>query len=95
MAISHVQFKSFTEDDYYRLGENVRAELIDGKFYYMASPSRLHQEILSALHAAIHSTFIPKRVLARCTLLRSQSSSLMTPGPLWSRISVSSAIRTS
>lgn len=55
MAISHVQFKSFTEDDYYRLGENVRAELIDGKFYYMASPSRLHQEILSALHAAIHS----------------------------------------
>lgn len=26
--------------------EDVRAELIDGQFYYMASPSRIHQEIL-------------------------------------------------
>lgn len=55
MAISHVQFKSFTEDDYYRLGEDTRAELIDGKFYYMAAPSRLHQEILSELHVTIHN----------------------------------------
>lgn len=44
-----------TEEDYYNLPENVRAELIDGQFYYTAAPSRMHQEILSALHAAIYN----------------------------------------
>ncbi len=39
----------YTEDDYYRLPENVRAELIDGQFYNMAAPSRIHQEILMFL----------------------------------------------
>lgn len=37
---------SYTEDDYYRLPENIRAELIDGQFYYMAAPSRIHQEVV-------------------------------------------------
>ena len=46
---------SYTEEDYYSLPENVRAELIDGQFYYMAAPGRMHQEILSALHAAIYN----------------------------------------
>ena len=41
------------EEDYYALPNDVRAELIDGKFYDMASPSRRHQEILSELHIAI------------------------------------------
>lgn len=45
----------YTEDDYYNLPETVRAELIDGQFYNMAAPSRMHQTILSELHAAIHS----------------------------------------
>ena len=27
----------YTEDDYYNLPENVRAELIDGQLYYMAA----------------------------------------------------------
>lgn len=49
------QTKTYTEDDYYSLGEKVRAELIDGQFYYMAAPSRLHQEILSGLHAAVYN----------------------------------------
>lgn len=49
------QPKPYTEEDYYSLPENVRAELIDGQFYYMAAPSRMHQEILSALHAAIYN----------------------------------------
>ena len=35
----------FTEDDYYHLPENIRAELIDGQFYNMSAPSRIHQEI--------------------------------------------------
>lgn len=43
------QLKLYTEDDYYSLPENVRAELIDGNFYYMAAPSRIHQEILMFL----------------------------------------------
>lgn len=43
----------FTEEDYYRLPENVRAELIDGQFYDMSSPSRIHQRILGHLYVTI------------------------------------------
>lgn len=43
----------YTEDDYYNLPPNIRAELIDGQFYYMAAPSRIHQRILSELHLTI------------------------------------------
>ena len=43
----------YTEEDYYNLPEDVRAELIDGQIYYMAAPSRVHQEILSYLHLEI------------------------------------------
>ncbi len=49
------QEKFYTEEDYYNLSEDIRAELIDGQFYYMAAPSRTHQEILSELHFAILS----------------------------------------
>jgi Uma2 family endonuclease len=49
------QTKRYTEDDYYNLPENVRAELIEGSMIYnQAAPSRIHQEILSELHALIH-----------------------------------------
>lgn len=53
--MAFAQPTSYTEEDYYNLPENVRAELIGGQFYYMAAPSRMHQEILSALHAAIYN----------------------------------------
>lgn len=43
----------YTENDYYNLPANIRAELIDGQFYYMAAPSRIHQRILSELHLTI------------------------------------------
>jgi len=36
----------FTEEDYYNLPDDMHAELIDGKFYDMASPNRTHQEIV-------------------------------------------------
>ncbi len=49
------QPKTFTEDDYYNLPEDVRAELIDGQIYYMAAPSRIHQEILMELAGTIHN----------------------------------------
>ena len=47
------QLKTYTEEDYYSLPEDVRAELIDGQLYYMSAPSRIHQEILSFLHVRI------------------------------------------
>ena len=43
----------YTEDDYYNLPENVRAELIDGQFYDMAAPSRIHQKILNTVNNTI------------------------------------------
>lgn len=43
----------YTEEDYENLPDDVRAELIDGRFFDMASPSRIHQEILGELLLAI------------------------------------------
>lgn len=45
----------YTEEDYYAIPVDVRAELIDGRIYYQAAPSRVHQEILSGLHATIYN----------------------------------------
>jgi len=59
-ALAHA--KIYTEEDYYNLPENVRAELIDGQIYYMAAPSRIHQEILGFMfntifnHVTSHKT---------------------------------------
>jgi Uma2 family endonuclease len=39
----------FTAADYWALPEGARAELIDGELWDLASPSRLHQEIVSEL----------------------------------------------
>ncbi len=38
------QAKIYTEDDYYNIPEDVRAELIDGQIYYQAAPNRIHQK---------------------------------------------------
>lgn len=43
----------YTEADYYSLPEDVRAELIDGQFYYQAAPSLIHQEILMSVSKTI------------------------------------------
>lgn len=54
MALAQMQL--YTETDYYNLPEDVRAELIDGYLIYnQAAPSRIHQTILSELHAVIHN----------------------------------------
>ncbi len=45
--------KNYTIDDIYALPDGERAELIDGKIYYMAPPSRIHQKISWKLHQAI------------------------------------------
>lgn len=43
----------YTTDDIYALPDGTRAELIDGQIYYMAPPSRRHQEIAGALYRRI------------------------------------------
>lgn len=43
----------YTIDDIYALPDGERAELIDGKIYYMAPPSRTHQKISWKLHQTI------------------------------------------
>ena len=43
----------YTIYDIYALPDGERAELIDGKIYYMAPPSRTHQQILFSLSRKI------------------------------------------
>ena len=43
------QRRQYTVEDIYALPDGQRAELIDGRWYDMASPSRIHQEIVSEL----------------------------------------------
>ena len=50
------QAKIYTEEDYYNLPENVRAELIEGNLIYsQAAPSRIHQTILGELYTVINN----------------------------------------
>lgn len=60
------QSKLYTEKDYYGLPENIRAELINGSFYYMAAPGRLHQEVLNFLNTEIN-LYIQKKAPAKST----------------------------
>ena len=43
----------YTSEDYWNLPEGTRAELIDGKFYNMAPPSRIHQQLVMELAGTI------------------------------------------
>ena len=54
MALTQV--KLYSEDDYYNLPEDVRAELIEGNLIYnQAAPSMIHQTILSESHTVINN----------------------------------------
>lgn len=54
--MSLAQTEPDTEQDYYNLPENIRAELIDGRLIYnQAAPSRIHQTILGELHTVINN----------------------------------------
>lgn len=50
MPLSRDDF--YTIKDIYELPEGQRAELIDGRIYNMAPPSRIHQELVSELTVA-------------------------------------------
>ena len=45
--------QTYTIEDIYKLPDGVRAELIDGEIYYMAPPSRVHQDISGKLYQTI------------------------------------------
>ena len=88
-----VQPKRYTEEDYYKLPEEIRAELIDGQFYYMAAPSRMHQKILMELSGTIRdyirlgksscevypAPFAVKLFQEKSTILRNISCLLLDP----------------
>lgn len=60
-ALAEQSRNDYTEDDYYSLPKDVRAELVDGQFYDMASPSRRHQEILNAINNEIYNYLKSKK----------------------------------
>ena len=41
------QTNDYTIEDIYNLPDGQRAELIDGELYMMATPGRIHQELVS------------------------------------------------
>lgn len=47
--------KIYTIDDIFALPDGQRAELIDGRWYDMAPPNRLHQKLSSELHTKINN----------------------------------------
>ena len=49
LTMALVQERIFTIDDIYALPDGQRAELIDGRIYYMAPPNRKHQDIVRML----------------------------------------------
>ena len=54
------QERLYTTNDIYTLPEGTRAELIDGRIYYMAPPSRKHQEIAGELFSIIRNYIVNK-----------------------------------
>ena len=47
------QERVYTINDIYDLPEGMRAELINGKIYYMAPPTRIHQKLVSIFNQII------------------------------------------
>ena len=52
----------YTEEDYYSLPETIRSELIDGRFYDMSAPGRIHQEILMELDGTISKVTVTEKI---------------------------------
>ena len=76
--------RRMTEADYYALPDDVKAELIDGEIYYMASPGVTHQEILWRLASIIGGYIDAKegecRVIPDCdTKLSTAEDTIVRP----------------
>ena len=52
-AVEYGAGRKYTMEDIRALPEGVRAELIDGKMVFMASPNRTHQRINGGMHLAV------------------------------------------
>lgn len=61
MSEALIRTNSYTEEDYYSLPEHIHAELVYGQFYFMAPPSRFHQEILMELSGTIRNDIKSKK----------------------------------
>lgn len=55
------QKRIYSAEDYWNLPEDVRAELINGQFYDMAPPSRIHQKIIIELCTIINNHIKSKK----------------------------------
>lgn len=53
--------KYYTAEDYYAMPEDIRVELVNGEIIFMASPTRLHQELSGELFFAIKSYLKSKK----------------------------------
>ena len=51
--LDNYEEKTYTIEDIYALPDGVRAELIDGQIYYMATPSLTHQRLIMSLSKKI------------------------------------------
>jgi Uma2 family endonuclease len=49
-ALAYDVSRKYTIDDYYNLPGDIRAELIDGSFYFMEAPNANHQTLLGELY---------------------------------------------
>ncbi len=45
--------RQYTIEDIYALPDGIRAELINGKLYYMATPTRTHQKLAGGMYLAV------------------------------------------
>ncbi|MDE7479367.1 MAG: Uma2 family endonuclease [Lachnospiraceae bacterium] len=59
-AVAAKQLQYYTIDDIYNLPEGQRAELIDGQMYMMATPNRIHQDIVMDLSYLIKDYIVQK-----------------------------------
>ena len=54
MALSNQEKTCYTAEEYLSWGEDVRAEIIDGKLFMMAPPTLTHQGVLVALASQLY-----------------------------------------
>lgn len=78
----------YTSEDYWNLPEEERAELINGKFYDMAPPSRIHQKLVSKLTALFNQYITDHH--GSCEVYPAPSPSISMPITRtgWNRISL-------